>query len=258
MAQFFKVDSWEMRAARRIGKRAHERLIPRSETRCLTAAPKRHRGQNRWNGVYDHPRPKAVWSDLFKEHDRYVAHLVKRGFELLGGGAYSSVYGKPGCSKVLKVCHRGDDDVWPLYAQWAFANPSPFVPVIHSFKRHKGFYVAVIERMEIEVAKTPDTAGHKRAVMMFRDYVEGGEETEEGSICPVLNAVMGLYPGIRGTLDGLREAFDGKVCWDMHQYNWMLRPNGELVITDPISGSYSAGDASAVVRIKGTGARLSA
>lgn len=252
---FWKPESIDQRRAKRAGLRKHRELFPSEDLwgSSPEAAPTKVRAVNRWNGTYDHPKPKGHWSDLFKEFCTYVERLERRGFEKLGGGAFSHVYGKPGCSTVVKVCHDGDRDPWPLFAAWAHANPSPFLQTIHSFKRHKGFYVAVIERMERTVACTDHADGHMTATTVFAGFVTSSRAPNR-----VEQAVLGAYPGIQGVLETMRAEFDDKAYWDLHQGNWMIRSDGSLVITDPICARGDRSDASQVTRIKGSARRISA
>ncbi|MBX9932557.1 MAG: hypothetical protein K2Y56_13610 [Methylobacterium sp.] len=220
----------------------------------IGAPPKAIRAVNRYSGPYDHPKPKARWSDLFKHDKDYRNRLTKRGFKVLGSGAFSTVYGKPGSNKVIKVCHAGDTDPWPLFAAWAHANPSPFVPLIYSFKRHKGFYVAVMERMEETVYGSDRSLGHSEATELFNNFVRNSTRETR-----VIRAVLDLYPGIDQFLVAMMREFDGKARWDLHTGNWMLRKDGQLVVTDPISeGGSSRAVASKVQRIKGSSVRIAA
>jgi len=87
--------------------------------------------------------------------------LEKRGYTVLGRGAYSTVLGKEGSDRVIKVSRSLDD--WIDYVQWGAANgyAGNFVPRVYSWKRHcrpgtlefggdersKDWSVAVVERM---------------------------------------------------------------------------------------------------------------
>jgi len=97
----------------------------------------------------------------FKCPFNFIHKLEKRGYKVLGRGAYSTVLGKEGSSRVIKVSRSLDD--WIDYIQWGAANgyAGNFVPRVYSWKRHErteknehaewcrtnDWSVAVVERM---------------------------------------------------------------------------------------------------------------
>lgn len=224
-------------------------------------APKRIQAVNCYNGPYDHPKLPPTWRDLFKGHEAYKEKLRKRGYDELGEGFYSAVFGKPGSSKVIKVCHRANHDAYPLFAEWAHKNPSPFLPVVHSFKRFETFYVVVLDRLEKTVRETDDDLGYKHATAHFEKYMKGRIPKSPISEA-MIGAAFGFFPGLRELLDAMRKEFDGQANFDMHEENWMVSSTGQLVITDPVShaSNYkgSIEKANKVTRIKGTSRRLTA
>src|SRR5882672_10391646 len=66
----------------------------------------------------------------------YISWLEKKGFKRLGAGAYSTVLGKDGSDKVIKVSRSLDN--WIDYIQWSAANgyAGNFAPRVYSWKRH--------------------------------------------------------------------------------------------------------------------------
>ncbi len=91
----------------------------------------------------------------------FIDKLEKRGYKVLGRGAYSTILGKEGSSRVIKVSRSLDD--WIDYVQWGAANgyAGNFVPRVYSWKRHErsmksehaewcgtnDWSVAIVERM---------------------------------------------------------------------------------------------------------------
>src|SRR5258705_4232165 len=72
----------------------------------------------------------------FKCPFNFIERLEKRGYKVLGRGAYSTVLGKEGSNRVIKVSRSLDD--WIDYIQWGAANgyAGNFVPRVYSWKRH--------------------------------------------------------------------------------------------------------------------------
>jgi hypothetical protein len=172
----------------------------------------------------------------FTNPDAYIKALTKRGFRALGQGFYSVVLGKPGCSQVVKVC-RNATDVWPLYAEWAFHNPGPFVPRIHSLKWHGNgkFFVAVLDRM-VETL-------HDR---QYSSEVTGKQREKAKAI---LGALSNRYTGLSYVLTAFDKAgyraearflrhlqtVFPHAYFDIHGNNWMYDASGALILTDPFS-----------------------
>lgn len=190
---------------------------------------------------YDHPPKPAHWSDTFKTPERFMSKLQKRGFKRLGSGAYSTVWGKPGSDKVIKVCRRAESDGYPMFAAWAHANPSPYLPRIHSFKRHADWYVVVLDRMEQTVSATSREEGLREATGMLWEYTRTGGGNRKAGVLrqAIMNAVFTSLPGIKEMLEALHDEFEGLAHFDMHDENWMLSKDGQLVLIDPLSGANS-------------------
>jgi hypothetical protein len=211
--------------------------------------PKEVEGMRRGAGIrhyrsdfdaYDHPPKPARWQDTFETPERYLAKLLKRGFKRLGSGAYSTVIGKPGSDKVVKICRRAESDGYPMFAAWAHANPSPYLPRIHSFKRHADWYVVVLDRMEQTVSATSREDGFREATNLLWEYTRNGGARREGAIRKaIMEAVFTSLPGIKDVLEALHKEFDGLAHFDMHDENWMLSKSGQLVLIDPLSGANS-------------------
>ncbi len=140
--------------------------------------------------------------------------LENRGYEMLGSGMYSKVWGKPGSSKVIKV--GATSDSWLTYIVWAMSKGyvSNHAPRVDSFKVNgqEGYFVAVMERLrrlntencELMRELTPNTREITGDVLEWKTFSKD------------FTAQFGRYN-------------------DLHEGNWLQRANGELVLTDPLS-----------------------
>lgn len=166
------------------------------------------------------------------KHD-YISALEEHGFARLGGGLYSTVLAKPGSDRCIKV---GSGDRWPDYVEWAATNGymGTFAPKVYAFKQHDSFYVAVMERLVCTVAEAGQRAEThhfwRQAKAIVRPYFDYDDMLEAGPWLSFLSAIKAA---------GLAD--------DVHDHNWMLRRDGQLVLIDPIS-SYPDGPSS--LRIK--------
>lgn len=194
-------------------------------------------------------RPKPA---IRKSADAYARRLRRRGFALLGSGFFSDVYARPGSPWVVKV-GRHERDVWPEYATLVMERhtDNPFAPRIRRLKRHKGFYVAVIERLDttVRAASAEETlvAAGIRAVAADAFFEAAGKRVREtgkpvkpGSLLTIEHHYPQLAALIRDV--GTRIA---DLRLDVHDENMMLArdPSAPLgfrfVVTDPISqGTY--------------------
>lgn len=179
----------------------------------------------------------------FLNANTYGEALVSRGFEVLGSGHFATVYGKPGSDKVLKVGRAGAADGWLAYAAFARQSGSPYAPKIGRIKWHVGgagsrWYVAVLERLhstvfDIDDNRHPAKKQHRLASkILWRDQsAEAWAKEEEAANAPGLVAYM----------SEVRKLFDGIYDFDLHSANSMIRADGSLVITDPLSFGSTAG-----------------
>lgn len=164
---------------------------------------------------------------IFNSGHSFIAALKKRGYEQLGSGAFSTVLGKPGKDRVIKVT-RSSQDNWIDYIQWAAQKGycGNFAPRVYSWKKYtKGstFSVSVVERMKEEVrhSKTdytliehllyPARCGNTMAQVYLED----------------------LVPGSVKFFEELIKTFDAN---DIYGKNMMIRPDGSLCVTDPVFG----------------------
>ena len=176
-------------------------------------------------------RHNCMWVDrvagTFNSGQGFINALKRRGYEQLGSGAYSTVLGKPGKDRVIKVT-RSSQDNWIDYIQWAARKGycGNFAPRVYSWKKFtKGqtFSVSVVERMKEEVrhSKTDYTLIEhllypaKCGNTMAKVYLED------------------LMPGSVKFFDELIKTFDAS---DIYGKNMMIRPDGSFCVTDPVCG----------------------
>lgn len=184
-------------------------------------------GQKRFEFIfYDKKEP------TFNDGRSFVRALEKRGFVQLGSGTYSTVLGKPGSDRVIKVTHKSDG--WIDYVTWGAKMGSPFVPKVFSYKKISGkkkdFYVAIMERLEYTLYKTPGD----HALSILPDLINKGENPMAARFIDV------LAPGLNGYMKDLRSEFPAEDI-DLHRGNYMIRKDGSFVVTDPIAAK-SQGD----------------
>jgi hypothetical protein len=195
--------------------------------------PKRARPKQLWDN-FDTHKPRG-WRTVFRDSYRYTRRLEAHGWHPLGSGFYSTVLGKPGCDKVIKICRNGGDDAYPMFAAWCVQNPSPYLPRIHSFKRHNGFYVVVLDRLAKTTAQAHPNTGWSQTTDMIQGYARGHEFNGMRKV--FLNSVWNELPGLKEVVDRFVEEFRGQASFDMHDGNWMLTEDGKLVMTDPLAGT---------------------
>ena len=168
----------------------------------------------------------------------YQANLVARGCEKLGSGCYGAVYSIPGTDKVIKV---GSQDQWPDYIVWATRNgyAGNFAPKVYSlkFKSFEGheYYVAIMERLVCTIGQMKlDPDDNYRSVsapqIKLHSQIENWLGQPDADRSPDLVQATDLLEYVKA----LRLA---KFTGDCHSSNVMVRHDGSLVVTDPVSYS---------------------
>lgn len=159
--------------------------------------------------------------------------LIKRGYVELGSGCFSVVLAKPGSDKVIKINRRADG--WLNYVLWAAkhgyaGNHAPRVYSYHRFEDDT--YVAVVERMDMtlyEVRKNEDPRYQAWQSIHRASYTHVSPEDQAQA--------EQTFPGASEFVRTLKREFSGST--DLHDENYMLRPDGSLCCTDPIAYSRS-------------------
>jgi hypothetical protein len=188
------------------------------------------------------------------DSDEFIERLKRRGYRTLGAGCFSTVLAKGNSKRVIKVNRRPDG--WLDYVLWAakHGHMGKNAPMVYSFRRfNEGtsdeFYVAVVERCKMTV---DDLYPQNKRVTELFSSLTSGMRGRMGSERDALKA-DDMQPG------SLRFAIEFKLTFtthtDLHSGNFMVREDGSLVCTDPISGSSSG---TAPSRWRASSARLAA
>lgn len=179
------------------------------------------------------PLGKAPEFSKWRDGHQFIHKLTDRGFRQIGAGAYSTVLAKPGSDKVIKVCRQLD--CWLDYVVWSArqGHAGKWAPRVYSFRRFNAgldseFYVAVVERMEATVSAVQKQRQNTHmAWKHLRAFIEKKSDRDG------LEAEK-LAPGaLRFGID-FRVEF-GSAGNDLHSGNFMVRPDGTLVCTDPLT-----------------------
>lgn len=188
-----------------------------------------------------HVRTNALHSSY-----TFCEALQAKGFELLGSGAFSTVYGYPGKDRVIKVTHRPHTDGWLDYTHWAAQKgyAGRFAPQIYSYKLIKsksptkpgslweyatdpnGFGVAVMERLDLEMNKVAPDHDANTINVLFSQAMRDNKLAHK-----FLATVDPEFPKFAVEL---MTEYKGHL--DIHGGNIMLRKDGSFVVTDPVCG----------------------
>jgi|SRR5882724_40651 len=153
----------------------------------------------------------------------YGMFLLRHGFICIGHGLFSSVYAKPGSSRVIKI--GTGTDAWAHYALWGTAKryAGTFCPKVYSLKFHRGFYVAVMERLVCTLSESSGSSHQTRLYEKMRYAMKGYGDTHL------------LPPSALKFAQACRKA---EFANDLHQGNFMIRANGHLVVIDPCARDF--------------------
>jgi hypothetical protein len=163
----------------------------------------------------------------------YINKLQEKGFELLGRGLHSNVFAVPYTDSVIKV---GNADEWPDYIQWSIQNGynGKFAPKVSSLKFKDGYYVAIMERLVATISEIKNE---------IRNSGKGG--LYNNSITKLANEVDKFRYNPEGGIDApelqdfVATLKKKRLANDLHDGNIMVRKDGQLVVTDPVSNSSS-------------------
>lgn len=176
------------------------------------------------------PRKEKGPAKTFDTSSTFVEALGKKGYKYLGSGAYSTVMGKEGSDKVLKILRQPDDDGWLPYVKWASVNgyAGNFAPKVYSYKYIKGrgenFALASMERLE-------DTKLH--GLKVVANLADNSTCNDDQTAKKALDVVT---PGLSDFMAHLIKEFPVKESHiDLHGGNFMARKNGSIVVVDPVA-----------------------
>jgi hypothetical protein len=196
----------------------------------------------------DELRPSQV-RDLTKgEHTPIgiARKLESMGYDFADSGKFSDIYINPNSKIVVKVSKR-DDPCWEGFAEMVrkHGRGNPFLPRVASVQRvdsrHGSYFIAFMEKLlplrgpdRFDLATWIDDAyaALETNEITPDDLMDGLDERKMPIRTPeriqnmindhLVEAIILIY----------KHAPEG--CWnDMHEDNFMMRDNGQVVITDP-------------------------
>lgn len=141
--------------------------------------------------------------------------MEQYGFSMLGAGKYASVFGKPGYPYVIKVFMK--DAAYLRWLNFCMQHPNnPYCPKV------RGKVVRIDHNfMAIRLEKLKEYDGHDSPDAVL---YHASEELEEPNAKQVVDYLEGNYRLL-----------------DLHDGNFMLRPDGHLVVVDPFYNWYRSG-----------------
>lgn len=167
----------------------------------------------------------------FDSAEGFIKGLERRGFKILGSGAFATVLGKEGSDRVIKVIRTPDG--WINYIAWAakIGQAGKFAPRVFSYKKIKGrnkdFSVAVMERLSYTLEDTPEEHAMKILPgLLWRAETNGMAAKFTEVLAPGLLAFM-LQMGQQWRIPIQN--------FDLHPGNLMVRADGSFVVVDPVS-----------------------
>ena len=167
----------------------------------------------------------------FDDANGFIKALEKRGFTVIGSGAFSTVLGKEGSDRVLKVIRRPDG--WINYIHWAaqIGEAGHFAPRVFSYKKIKGrqkdFSVAVMERLSYTLENTPE----EHALKILPNVLWRADKNPMAAKFTEI-----LAPGLVGFMNKMSAKWDIPIQnFDLHDGNLMIRNDGSFVVVDPVS-----------------------
>jgi hypothetical protein len=166
-----------------------------------------------------------------------IKFLELRGYELLGDGAFSDVYAKPGEKFVLKIVHRDtSEDCYLKYINVIKNQRNPHFPKIgriREYKTAKGdlWYIIPVEHLEkISRGELNSITGGTYAID-FEKYYRGHSLNQED--IEYAQRMRTEQPQLHNALMLIHNTFTGKCDMDLSRRNMMLR-GSTLVLTDPL------------------------
>lgn len=166
-----------------------------------------------------------------------VKFLKKQGYELLGDGAFSDVFAKPGEKFVLKVIRRNaNEDCYLQYVKALQGKTNPHFPKIGRIREYKTeagmtWYVIPVERLK---RVTPPVFRKRPDCIFAYSYEAYSKPASLKNVHPVdYDEMVEKYPQLVEALKFIHSTFTGQCDMDLHSGNMMLRGD-TLVLTDPI------------------------
>lgn len=149
----------------------------------------------------------------------FAERLRRRGYVQIGHGCYGVAMAKSDRDRIIKISY-GNGDAWQYYIQWAVDNgyAGTLAPAVYSIHHMNGFTVAVIERLKsiYDVEGGYDKYAELKGALYNEELIEPWKSFFEN-------------------LETFREGIGAGD--DLHSQNFMMRANGDLVATDPLSST---------------------
>lgn len=155
-----------------------------------------------------------------------VRMLALAGWTIGGSGFFSAVFYKGGLA--IKISLRGSGDAAMDYLDWCKDHQGmPGIPTLYAMKQGEYTYTVLMDRLE-SVAHLIECGDD------YDDFVAAEfNEIKEAINCG--HAPLHFKTG--ATALAIREAFEGKGQFDLHEGNVMQDRNGNIIITDPLGRS---------------------
>ncbi len=152
--------------------------------------------------------------------------MEESGCSFLGSGNFSSAWHHPELgSKVVKLCAHATTDCGAIYLAWARRNAGrKHIPRVHHLEvLHGGMvYFAILDKMEKMEWDSPQRA-------MYDEWSRNGWKGSS------YNYSTDAHKEFARTVEDIFDFHRGWCGTDLHDENVMVNPDGELVITDPLS-----------------------
>ncbi len=186
-------------------------------------------------------RAKDFIMEMTRPLDRQTANdiLLRSGYEMLGTGAFATIYEKPGASYVLKL-FDDEDHAYQAFIELVRQHPNPHFPRLigKPVRVSPGFHAIRMEKL----APYRGDPHLFRVYMMNRDFkdrlVPNGYTANQMSD---VEEIFYEYPDLKVALDLIIDHLIPEFRCDIQPWNLMAR-GSTIVITDPIANHVSDGN----------------
>lgn len=202
-----------------------------------------------------------------KTWNQLIDEFKASGGKIIGVGKYGQVFSHPSWSYVLKVYF---DEYYTRFVRFAYRNPHPSFPkfygppqrIIPFYRRYKSESIQYLVRMEELFPISSKTFSliniYYHQGMNYIRAVETGSQNQEVEERIYPNSqerkagkksyigkvklyqdiidILEKYPKLYSVFEGLYLLTKAnlKGSFDIHEENFMQRPNGDIVISDPL------------------------
>lgn len=164
---------------------------------------------------------------------------LPEGWVFHGQGFYSAVIGHDDSMYVYKIVWRYGDQ-WVNYARYAMGNQNPLLPKIYGLVEDDFRLIAKVERLYD--SGVYHSVGMSDVVKLVRNPAFSKRYRKSAKIIEKVRKYLWELFDMRGNQNYNPTNLAEIVVWmagqpvkvDCHGRNWMIRPTGQLVLTDPI------------------------